>query len=89
MVAKSVGFDQLSGPRTHIDVLIDRFPVSDTQDAEIANKINKEHVLAITSVISDGLCRDWKLESFRFNQDIRAPVQKYMAGLQLAREFHG
>jgi hypothetical protein len=89
MVAKSVGFDQLSGPRTHIDVLIDRFPAPDIQDAEIANKINKEHVLAITSVISDGLCRDWKLESFRFNRDIRAPVQKYMAGLQPAREFHG
>ena len=88
MVAKSEDYDQLSGPRTHIDVLIDRFPTPGTLDTEKASRINAEHRQAITAVITDGLCQDWKLESFRFNRDIRIRVEAYMAGLQPAQTFH-
>ena len=47
MVAKSEDYDQLSGPRTHIDVLIDRFPTPNLLDMEEANKIKNASKLVL------------------------------------------
>eukprot|EP01052_Picozoa_sp_SAG31_P046376 SAG31_NODE_8845_length_1376_cov_2.115897_2_plen_243_part_00 len=66
------------GPRTHIDVLIDRFPAPDVVDAAEATIINTAHTQAIAKAISDGLCLDYKLEDFRLNRDIRIPVKTNM-----------